>query len=108
MNFSLNIICKNEIAKEKEAQAEAMLSSLGIPVKAKFEPYWKDARLSQLCFGTELNTPDFNLIKEHLSKIAGAEVSLSVSLDEWEFSRYAPIDELVREKSATFLVCEVY
>ena len=108
MNFSLNIICKNDIIEEKEAQAAALLSSLGIPEKAKLEPYWKDSRLSQISLGVKLNTPNFNLIKEHLSKIAGTEVSLSASLDEWEFSHYASIEELICGKSAAFVVCEVF
>ena len=108
MNFSLNIICRKEIAAEKETQAKALLTALGIDGSPVFEPYWKDSSLSQLIFGAPLGTPDFELIKAHLCTIAGAEVALSASLDEWEFSHYASIEELVSEKNTAFIFCNVF
>ena len=108
MNFSLNIICRNELTEEKESEVQALLSALGIAEKAQFEPYWKDASLSQTIFGAELKNPDFNLMEARLSKIAGAEVALSTSIDEWEFSHYASAEELACGKSSAFVVCQVF
>ena len=108
MNFSLNIICKNEIAEEKEAEVKALLDALRIEGSPAFEPYWKDRSLSRLAFGAQLATPDFALIKAHLCAIARAEVSLSSSLEEWEFSHYASVEELASGKSEAFIVCEVF
>ena len=108
MNFALNIICRNDILEEKAGAVNDLLVRLGIKAEAIPELYWKDPRLSQIAFGTELENPDFNIIKEHLSHIAGTEVSLSVSLDEWEFSHYVSIEKLVSGENTAFIVCNVF
>ncbi len=108
MNISLNIICKADLAEEKAAMVKTLLSLLGIDDTLCFEPYWKDNGLSQLLFGASLEKPDFALVKAVLSAIVGAEVALSASMEEWEFSYYATVDELLSGKKSAFLVCDIY
>jgi len=108
MNFSINVICKNELVAETSIRLEKLLISLGISAKPQFEKYWKDSNFSQVLFGATLQNPNFNYLKAELAEIAGTEVSFSGSMEAWEFSSYASPEELLLGKKASFLVCEIY
>lgn len=108
MNFSLNIVCKNELAAEKREQAALLLSLCGIAEEMRSEVYWKDPRFSQLLLGAKVEAPDFNLIKLHLCKIAGGDITVSSSMEAWEFYRYISLEELASEENAAFVSCEIF
>ena len=93
---------------EKRHLAENLLSALSIDSRIEFSTYWKDKQLSQAILGATLQSPDFNLLKDKLSEIAGAEVALSASLDEWEFSHYAAQEALLGNSNEAFLVCQIF
>ena len=106
MNFAFNIVCKNELAKEKSVITEQLLKKTGILQKPQIELYWKDRTLSQITLNTVISQVDFNLIKDILSEISENEVFFSTSMEEWEFYHYASMDEIKNGK--VFLVCNIF
>ena len=85
-----------------------MLAELGISSEVSFTPYWKDKSLSQTIFGVPVQSPDFDLISRCLSEIAGGQVDVSVSMEEWEFTHYASMEELSSENGNAFVVCGIF
>lgn len=108
IQFSLRVICSTEATEAVSRKVARLTDALCIP-RASVSRYWKDERCAVIEAAAVIESPSFELIREHILSISGADSVQTKSIPgDWECAFYASLEQLHSDKSIAFVVCNIF